>query len=411
MAGLSTVGTVDIAASINFHKVGDPNIDGSALVLAELTFLDGGDSTQQSVVDKQSLAGGTISGMITMGDIDGSFQTDEQPPTITFSYSTAHFLDMHVVQTGTFEATICCSLVKGTLVTTIDATANFTAKTVSGVIHFDLSALGFQDSYTVNFADQALTIAPESFDLPDSSLGSIGDRIWFDDNRNGLFDASESPSTNIGVTLLNAVNGVVGDGDDVSLGTTQSNSDGFYSFMNIPAGGYYLQFDSLLSGQQYSAQHVGTDQTVDSDVHPLSRQTDVFQIAGTTHLRSIDAGIQDLVARWQNPDDPFDVSATGGHTPFDVGLLLRELKIKGNFRLDPQRDALPAPFYDVNGDNHISPQDIAALLNKLKRDGSGEGESAAPANSAKVFDELSDWWLPAPDDSLAKRKHGRTELL
>jgi hypothetical protein len=248
MAGLNTVGTVDIAANINFHKVGDPNVDGTALLLAELTFLDGGDPVQQSVVGKQLLAGGTITGIIEMGDIDGSFQTDEKAPAMTFSYTTAPLLDMHVVQTGTFEATICCSLVQGTLVATIDATANFTAKTVSGTILLDLSALGFQDSYTVSFVDQALTIDPESFDFPHSDLGSVGERVWFDDNGNGILDSDESPATSIGVVLFDAVNGIAGDGDDVSVGSTQSDADGYYSFINVPAGDYYVQ--ALLNSQR-----------------------------------------------------------------------------------------------------------------------------------------------------------------
>jgi hypothetical protein len=411
MAGLNTAGTVDIAAHINLHKVGDPNIDGAALVIAELTFLDAGDPAQQSVVGKQVFVGGTISGIIDIGDIDGSFETDEQPPTMTFSYTTPPLLDIHVVQTGTFEATICCSFVTGTIVATIDATANITAKTVSGSIQLDLTAFGFQDSYTVDFVDQALTISPEDFDLPDSTLGSVGDRVWFDDNGNGIFDSGESPATKIGVVLFDAVNGIAGDADDMSVGTTQSNADGFYSFINIPPGDYYLRFDPLLSGQQYATKDAGADEAVDSDVHPLSRQTDVLQFPVAMHRRAIDAGIHDLLARWQNPDDPFDVSGSGGHTPFDVGLLLRELKVNGNYRLDPQRDPPPAPFFDVNGDFRITPQDIALLLNKLKREGSGEGESASISASAQLFEQDSGWWLPAPDDSLIKRKQAPKERL
>ena len=77
----------------------------------------------------------------------------------------------------------------------------------------------------------------QDFEL-DPLPGVIGDRVWLDENGNGVQDAGEAGIPNLPVTLLGTdINGNV-----VSL-TTYTDLDGGYLFDNVPpsnGGGYTI---------------------------------------------------------------------------------------------------------------------------------------------------------------------------
>jgi len=410
MAGM--VGTVGIEADITINRPGQPNVNGDAFFAAELTFLDAGNFTKQSIIDETATAEGTITGKLNFSgfllDVDGTFETDPLPPTVKFIYSAAPNLDIEAKQTGTFQAVVEGDNVTGTFLATINARANFDTLTISGSLKIDFEDDdGFQDTQTVNFVNQPLTITPNDFELPVGTLGSIGDRIWFDDNNNGIFDNNEDGVPGIGVTLFSTVDNDVGDGDDVAVETTQSNQDGFYSFINIPPGKYYVRFDPTVAGQEYTDKDVGADDTKDSDVDPDSRNTALITIGASSHFTNVDAGIRDLFRPWQNPNNRFDVSNGNGVNSLDVVLLLRDLKINGNRRLRPNVDPPPPPYYDINGDNKVTPQDVSQLVAKVIRpNGEGEGDSVIAA-----YDQLhaspDNSWLAGLNDLTATAGPGK----
>jgi hypothetical protein len=195
------------------------------------------------------------------------------------------------------------------------------------------------------------------------------------------------------------VDGIAGNLNDVALGSTESDTNGFYSFADIPPGQYYLEFGPLLQGQLFTQAGAGNDSGIDSDVAPASNRTDVLMIDIGIHALDIDGGILDTEKRWQNPASRFDVSNSDGPNPttLDVVLVLRELKIHGNRRLDPNRDPPPAPFYDVSGDNRISPADVGQVLTKVLQP-SGEGEQAISTELDEAFSASGRWWFQPLDD-------------
>ncbi|MGL6073567.1 MAG: SdrD B-like domain-containing protein [Fimbriiglobus sp.] len=72
---------------------------------------------------------------------------------------------------------------------------------------------------------------------------SIGDRVWFDGNKNGVQDATNEPGfAGVPVSLIWAgQDGILGNADDVNLGSTTTGADGKYLFENLPYGKYQVQ--------------------------------------------------------------------------------------------------------------------------------------------------------------------------
>ncbi len=89
---------------------------------------------------------------------------------------------------------------------------------------------------------------------------SIGKRIWFDENRDGIQNANETNGIpNIPVRLLDT-NGTI-------VAETASDLHGYYLFAHVPAGTYVIQFDltSISTNEVVTTAKVGEDDSIDSD--------------------------------------------------------------------------------------------------------------------------------------------------
>ncbi|HUW09800.1 MAG TPA: SdrD B-like domain-containing protein, partial [Anaerolineae bacterium] len=74
--------------------------------------------------------------------------------------------------------------------------------------------------------------------------GSIGDYVWFDENRDGVQDASESGISGVVVNLYAAGADVAcGTADDVMLDSATTDADGMYVFDPLPIGMYCAVVD------------------------------------------------------------------------------------------------------------------------------------------------------------------------
>ncbi len=96
------------------------------------------------------------------------------------------------------------------------------------------------------------------------SLGAIGDYVWYDSNVNGLQDEEGTGIGNIKV-ILEANNGDVTNEDDwEEVGTTYTNSQGYYIFNNLKPGYYRVKFE--VPSQYYvTLSTQGEDSAIDSD--------------------------------------------------------------------------------------------------------------------------------------------------
>ena len=89
-------------------------------------------------------------------------------------------------------------------------------------------------------------------------LASLGDRVWFDTNKNGLQDAGEVGVPGVLVTLYNS--------SDVALATDTTDADGYYLFEKLAPGSYYVIFAKPqgFTFTQYDVNGNGKD-AIDSD--------------------------------------------------------------------------------------------------------------------------------------------------
>jgi large repetitive protein len=118
-------------------------------------------------------------------------------------------------------------------------------------------------------------------------LGSIGDYVWEDTNKNGQQDAGELPVAGVKVNLLNASGTVIA--------TTTTDSFGKYLFSDLPSGTYSVEFVAPV-GKEFTTSNTGNDNT-DSDAG-LNGRTGPIVIDATKPAgdpardnRSVDAGI------------------------------------------------------------------------------------------------------------------------
>ncbi len=112
----------------------------------------------------------------------------------------------------------------------------------------------------------------------------VGDKIWHDQNGNGVLDAGEPGILGVSVTLQGAK---TCDAAAVTQ-TTSSDLNGDFQFTNVEPGTYKVQFGTP-AGFVPSTAGKGTDETLDSDFGPMGL-SDAFVILIADTLKSVDAG-------------------------------------------------------------------------------------------------------------------------
>ena len=112
-------------------------------------------------------------------------------------------------------------------------------------------------------------------------LAALGDRVWLDQNDNGLQDGGEPGVADVVVHLLDS------DGD--LLQTQSTGADGYYLFTNLVDGVYSVRFERP-EGYFFTVALAG-DVALDSNADPITGQTAAVVLpAGTTNL-TVDAGL------------------------------------------------------------------------------------------------------------------------
>ena len=145
-------------------------------------------------------------------------------------------------------------LVPGTYTVRVD-----TATLVAGVTPtYDLDGIG-----TPHKASVEITALDQFIDTVDFGYAppvSIGDRVWFDANRDGIQNLSETDNLyDVPVALLDTNGNVVAE--------TQTDAQGKYLFANMPTGTYLVRFDlsGFTTNEMLSPSKVGDDDAVDND--------------------------------------------------------------------------------------------------------------------------------------------------
>ena len=110
---------------------------------------------------------------------------------------------------------------------------------------------------------------------------SIGDFIWFDENFDGHQDEGELGISGINVSIFNPYGEIVG--------TTTSNTNGFYQFEDLEKGFFYIELEA--EGYITSPKGIGNE---DEDSDLMSNfLTEVFYLHGGDSIVNKDLGLFD----------------------------------------------------------------------------------------------------------------------
>jgi len=128
--------------------------------------------------------------------------------------------------------------------------------------------------------------------------GSIGDRVWVDNNCNGIQESGEKGLAGVTVKLYQAgADGQFGTADDVTVATQTTDVNGNYLFTNLLAGNYQVGFSNIGSTAEFTVADVNgnTMDTLDSDVH-----------ANITNL-IVNGSFESGAAGWKGKGDSVEV--------------------------------------------------------------------------------------------------------
>ncbi len=123
------------------------------------------------------------------------------------------------------------------------------------------------------------------------NTANVGNYVWIDANNNGIQNAGEMPYAGAIITLVNAgVDGIPGNGDDFTIGTTVSDGNGYYQFIITPTGNnYFLQFSNIPPTANFTGANIGSGS---NDSRPNgSGITSTFNLSFGATNQNQDAGI------------------------------------------------------------------------------------------------------------------------
>ncbi|MEJ7138511.1 SdrD B-like domain-containing protein, partial [Amphibiibacter pelophylacis] len=121
--------------------------------------------------------------------------------------------------------------------------------------------------------------------------GTVSGTVWNDTNNDGIHQAGEAGVAGVTVDLRIA-------GGTTSVGTTTTDAQGNYSFKDVAAGNYFVDFaedKGPLVGRNFASGLQGGDHSVDSDVtNYTAGWTGNFALPAGGSVEHIDAGIRPL---------------------------------------------------------------------------------------------------------------------
>jgi hypothetical protein len=157
-----------------------------------------------------------------------------------------------------------------------------------------VSSASVTDNFRLLFGEDKVNIALGL--VPDNTVRRIGNRVWADDNGNGLQDAGENDGVQSVVVQLLDGSGNLIDKDAVLPGIqpwqTVSNANGYWMIAGIPNGNYIPRFSYLPPGFRLSPGKIGTNNAIDSDVQGNGRSSITVIITNGQRVNNdIDLGL------------------------------------------------------------------------------------------------------------------------
>ncbi|MQA18776.1 SdrD B-like domain-containing protein [Rugamonas rivuli] len=157
----------------------------------------------------------------------------------------------------------------------------------NGAVDSDVNAAGQGDLITVTPGQ-----TNNDVDAGFYKGATLGDKVWYDSNKNGLQDTGELGVAGVKVILLDQAGNPTG-----TTATTDAN--GNYSFTNLKPGTYSVQFDktSLPANYLFTAADQGTNDAKDSDANVTTGKTGQVTLTSGAVNSDLDAGLVAVPAK------------------------------------------------------------------------------------------------------------------
>ena len=240
------------------------------------------DGLQGSAVDEPGVAGVKV----TLFKSDGTPVTqdaDGQPIAPLLTDSSGRYSFQNLLPDSYYVQFDLSTLPAGYLVTTPDVNGNS-----SNALDSDADATG----KTAATASLKNGEADLTLDMGIYRPVSMGDYVWYDNDRDGLQDAGESGVAGVKATLFNADGTAAKDvaGSPVAAQTTDAN--GKYLFADLPPGSYYVQFDltTLPVGYVLTKPNAGDD-AADSDADATGKTVSTPVLKDGEQDLTLDLGV------------------------------------------------------------------------------------------------------------------------
>ena len=143
----------------------------------------------------------------------------------------------------------------------------------------DVNSNGKTDSFTLH-ANENITSVDMGL-YPKVAL--LGNRVWYDENRDGIQDINEKEGVKDVTVKLYAKDGTF-------IAETKTTSSGLYDFKNLVAGQYYILFETP-ENYTVSPQNVGNNESTDSDAKTDTGRTDTITLLAGVDNRTVDMGL------------------------------------------------------------------------------------------------------------------------
>jgi protocatechuate 3,4-dioxygenase beta subunit len=108
----------------------------------------------------------------------------------------------------------------------------------------------------------------------------LGDQVWLDTDKDGIFDSSESGLQMMKVDLF--------DEAKVLIASTTTDEKGKYGFSNLPKGLYFIQFNKTINSQKFTLKNITL--TTGSDADSVGFTDSIFITPNNDNF-DIDAGL------------------------------------------------------------------------------------------------------------------------
>ncbi len=281
VTGLSPKVVIDVTKPVGSVERDNRTIDAGAQTpfgsIGNYVWLDTNNNGIQET-GESPIEGVTVYLLDKSGKILDSTKTNNKGGYLFDSLITGQYQIKFKVPTGTITAK---PNVGGSAVAdTLDSDINKTG--LSHIVNIDVTKL-MTDTLRNN----------PNIDAGFVPVGSIGDFVWNDTNKDGKQDPTEKGLANIKIYLF----AKDATGKFVKVDSTTSGSNGEYLFKNLLAGDYQVQFVEKPGCDLTVGNAVGVSDSLDSDADPVTGRTATVTIDTSKPVgdpardnRSVDAG-------------------------------------------------------------------------------------------------------------------------